>query len=165
MANSINLQYRGRAEYAPDLLRDLGVPEALARMATQQLFLMPVTTDPDAQATMITVQALQRGLGLTANGVLNRATAAALHQVAGERWANRTWGQLVGDVVAFRRAGRNVFDEQESLGDVLPRRLGGRVRDNGQALDMNGVDETFSKTAAIAAGVAVLFLAFSGVRR
>lgn len=109
-------------------LRALGVPWQLINLPLPYLWLLPQTSDPDTAGVIEIVSALQRGLAkigfgnVRANGTVDQATALALTRVAGN-WKNKTWMQIINDVVAAltdpERATRAAAAVLGGLGDYI----------------------------------------------
>lgn len=84
------------------MVKQMGIGEVNASLVIPSMFLIPRTTDPDAQATILIIQALQQGLSLPATGILDTPTVRALARVSGPGWHAKTWAQLYDDVQAAR---------------------------------------------------------------
>lgn len=128
------------------MLLQAGVGQYNASMLTTQMFLMPRTTDPSAQATMLIVQGVQRLLGLPATGQADMRTKAALRQFSGPTWTNKTWVQIYGDLL-----------------DMSPRQRASVLRGAGfsSTADYIEVGDTATTVSigALALGVGLLLLA------
>jgi len=91
------------------MLLELGVPRYLTDMAIPMTWFLPGTTDPDEPATIEIVKALQRGLrrfgykDVQVTGLVDTQTAHALDEVSGPGWVQRTWIQLMSDVINAKR--------------------------------------------------------------
>lgn len=109
------------------ILAGLGVGPFDAAMSIQYAFFLPSTTDPDAQGVQQLVAALQRGLralgyGVEVDGVLGPRTAEAVRQVSGPAWRDKTWAQLLEDVVTARPLPKPMrwASGRDALGYVSP---------------------------------------------
>lgn len=96
-----------------DILMTFGVGSYNALMAQQIAFMIPRTTDPDAQATILMVEAVQNGLnmlgaGIPVNGELDEATVKCLRKVSGSNWHAKTWVQILGDISDRALTGQKV---------------------------------------------------------
>jgi hypothetical protein len=94
---------RGNHTDVPSILRSFGVGTFNAQMVAQYAFMIPRTTDPDAQGVIMMVEAVQRGLqrigaNVQVSGILDQATVNALSRVSGPSWHGKTWLQLLGDI-------------------------------------------------------------------
>ncbi len=103
-----------RATYQPktsrDLLLDLGVGQYNATLMVETLMMAPATTEAAAAPTMMLVGHVQEamndmGAELVRTGYLDQPTAQALAQVAGARFLERSWYDVIKDVVVARKAG------------------------------------------------------------
>lgn len=99
------MRVRGRTPDVRSMLEQLGVATPLIEMAIQHAFQLPRTTDPYSAGMIILVKAIQRGLNalgfnLLVDGGLGDQTVAALSQVSGPRWYDKSWLQLMGDVLS-----------------------------------------------------------------
>lgn len=124
-----------------DLLLDLGVGQYNATMLVETLMMAPATTEASASPTMLLVGAIQdamntMGSELVVTGYLDQPTAQALTQIAGAGFMNRSWFDVVKDVVAARKAGvklakkrarPNAKPEAVGLFDSLPDVPGGLI--------------------------------------
>lgn len=91
-----------------ELVAAIGIGQFNATMVIPYLLMAPATTDPKSPAIMMLVRHLQ--MQLTAMGwpgettsYLDTATASALDRVVGPGWMNRTWSQVIGNVVSARK--------------------------------------------------------------
>lgn len=112
-----------------DMLSVLGVGPFNAPMAIQFAFMMPRTTDGDAPGVLVLVDAAQNGLRslgyrVEDNGVFGPMTQAAIAKVSGPRWRDKTWAQILGDIISAPKRSRGAhvglgetFYELEALGD------------------------------------------------
>lgn len=103
----------GHEKDVREMLMAFGVGSYNVLMAQQIAFMIPRVTDPDAQGTILMVEAVQRGLnrigaGLRVNGSLDEATVRALVQVSGSSWHAKTWIQILGDISDWVIAKRRV---------------------------------------------------------
>jgi hypothetical protein len=92
------------------ILKKLGVSELHATLAMQQVFFLPRSSRADANATIIIVKAMQRGLRragcpATVDGWLGPKTAKCLEKVSGPKWRNKTWIKLAEEVIAAEKYG------------------------------------------------------------
>lgn len=100
-----------------DMLTRLKISETSATLAIPYVNFLPRTSDAAAQGIMVIVGALQRrltqlGLPLRIDGYMGTQTTAALEIVAGPNWRDKTWLQLMGDVLAARGPRRVVIPKQ-----------------------------------------------------
>lgn len=109
-----------------DMLLSAGVGQYNAILSIPYMNFLPSTTDPYAQGVIQLVQALQRllnkrGANIDVDGGLGQETVAALIPFSGPLWYDRSWAQLMGDVMTGKpwpgwiRNGR--VDDPTSLGD------------------------------------------------
>lgn len=110
---------KGREKNVRTMLMEIGkVGSFNAELAIPQMFLMPRTTDPDAQATIITVEGVQRALGLEVSGILAPETVQALRRVSGANWPSKTWLQIYGDIADAQKRGYRPVTET-GMGDYV----------------------------------------------
>lgn len=98
------MKVRGRTPDVRSMLEQLGVGAPLIEMGIQHAFQLPRTTDPYSAGMIILVKAIQRGLNrlgfdLGVDGGLGDQTVAALTHISGPRWYDKSWLQLMGDVL------------------------------------------------------------------
>ena len=139
-----------------EMLLAFGVGPFNVLMAQQIAFMIPRTTDPDAQGTILMVEAVQRGLnalgaGLNVNGSLDEATVHALVQVSGRNWHAKTWVQLLGDISDWMIAKRRIH---------APRATGDYIEMGTTTDDV--IDAVFSRPARVGGAAAG---AYHGYRR
>ncbi len=108
----------GHQKNTRDLLMYFGVGSYNVLMAQQIAFFIPRTTDPDAQATILMVEAVQRGLNMLGaqvevTGELDVATVRALRIVSGPNWHAKTWVQILGDMTDAIVAGKRIKPKDE----------------------------------------------------
>lgn len=101
----------GAARNTRELLMSFGLGTFGAQMAAQSVFFIPRTTDPDAQVTILLVQAVQYGLAelgapVVVNGILDETTVRYLAMVSGPNWHGKSWAQLLDDLTRARQIGR-----------------------------------------------------------
>ncbi len=99
------MKVRGRIPDLRSMLEQLGVGAPLIGMAIENAFMLPRTTDPYSAGMIITVKGIQRGLNrlgfdLGVDGGLGEQTSAALEIVSGPNWYDKSWVQLMGDVLS-----------------------------------------------------------------
>ncbi len=140
---------RGRGHNVRKMFMDVGkIGSYDVEMVIPQAFLMPRTTDPDAQATILTVEGVQRAINriggaVDVNGLLTPETVQALRVVSGASWMSKTWLQIYGD-----------FGEMIARGKRLPVAKGlGEFVTVGDAF-------TTVPVATLGVGAVLLFLAF-----
>jgi hypothetical protein len=97
-----------RPKISRELVSAIGIGQFNATMVIPFLLMAPATTDPKSPPIMMLVRHLQ--MQLTAmgwpgeqTGYLDMPTAAALERLVGPGWMNRTWSQVVGNVVSARK--------------------------------------------------------------
>jgi hypothetical protein len=104
IANGGNIgSVRGGHADVPSILAEFGVGRYTSPMAQQYVFMIPRTTDPDAQGVIMLVEAVQRGLKrlnahLDVSGILDQRTVDYLRQISGPSWHGKTWLQILGDL-------------------------------------------------------------------
>lgn len=103
-----------------DMLMQLGLYETSATLVIPYVNFLPRTSDAAAQGIMVIVGALQRrlhGLGfpLRTDGYMGTRTTAALEVVSGPNWRDKTWLQLMGDVLAAKGPHRVAIPKQPPL--------------------------------------------------
>jgi hypothetical protein len=94
---------RGGYSDVPTILRSFGVGQYNLPMAMQYAFMIPRSTDPDAQGVILMVEAVQRGLqmlgaSVQVSGILDQTTVNYLRRVSGLSWHGKTWVQILGDL-------------------------------------------------------------------
>lgn len=121
-----NARVRGRMDNLRSMLREAGVGDGNAAMAIQFAFELPRTGDPYAPGILVLVQALQqalvrKGYDVGVDGGLGGKTARALERVAGKRWRDKTWTQLLADVLTAPDAdkGDDAMYQLEGLGAAV----------------------------------------------
>jgi len=149
---------KGRGPDVRKMLMSFGIGSYVAEMAIPQMFLLPQTTDPDAQATLTIIEGLQNGLNkvganLEVNGLLTPATVQVLRHVAGRSWTGKTWLQIYGDVA-------EMIDNGMML-KPSPPRVGSSGPAMGEYTEIGDV-YTAVPLAMLAGGLALLFLSFKG---
>lgn len=87
-----------------DMLLSAGVGQYNAILSIPYMNFLPSTTDPYAQGVIQLAQALQRllnmrGAQIDVDGGLGQETVAALMQYSGPLWYDRSWAQIMGDVM------------------------------------------------------------------
>lgn len=112
---------------ARQMLMDLGSAPSLATIALPYVWMLPGTTDPDAQGVIEIVRCIQRGLrGLghkvMVSGVLDRTTAETLDLLVPPKgsWPSTTWIVIMQRLQHAIRNPRRVMTEIE-----VPMGLGG----------------------------------------
>lgn len=139
---------RGRGQNVRKMLMEVGgIGSFNVELVISSAFLMARTTDPDAQATILLVEGVQRAINkvggeVEVNGILTPETVRAIRRVAGASWMSKTWLQIFGD-----------FGEMIARGMSLePKATGGHV----------AVGDSFTTVpvVALAGGLALLVLAF-----
>jgi hypothetical protein len=93
-----------------EMLMRLGSGEIGATLAIPYLPQTPRISDPDAQGVIMIIECIQRGLNrmgcdLRTDGFLGVQTTHCLKQVSGISWHEKSWLQLLGDVLGGLRAG------------------------------------------------------------
>jgi hypothetical protein len=127
----------GKTQDVRQMLLELGVGSFNTEMAIQYAFMLPRTVDPYAPGVMILMESLQRGLNklgckLAVDGGLGAQTEKCLIAVSGKRWYDKSFVQLMGDVLTAkpiklpqRAVGDYVEVGQTSfLGDLFASPLG-----------------------------------------
>ena len=99
------MKVRGRTPDIRSMLEQLGVGSPLIEIAIEMAFFLPRTTDPYSAGMIILVKAVQRGLNklgfdLDVDGGLGERTVAAITAVSGPRWYDKSWVQIMGDVLS-----------------------------------------------------------------
>ena len=92
----------------PDLramLLRAGVGQYSVTMSIPYMMMLATTTDPYSQGVIQIIEGLQRllnehGAQLEVDGRFGDREIAALQVFAGPRWADKSWAQLYGDVLA-----------------------------------------------------------------
>jgi hypothetical protein len=139
---------RGRGANVRKMLMEVGkIGSFNVELSISSAFLMPRTTDPDAQATIMLVEGVQRAINkvggsVEVNGILTPDTVQAIRRVSGASWMSKTWLQIFGD-----------FGEMIARHMTLaPKATGGFV----------AVGDSFTTVpvAVLAGGLALLVLAF-----
>jgi hypothetical protein len=102
----------GAARNTRELLMSFGLGSLGAQLAQQSVFFIPRTTDPDAQATIFLVEAVQYGLAemgapVVVTGILDEPTVKYLMMVSGPNWHGKSWAQLLDDLTRARQIGRS----------------------------------------------------------
>lgn len=97
----------GKTQDVRQMLLELGVGSFNAEMAIQYAFMLPRTVDPYAPGVMILMEALQRGLNklgcdLFVDGGLGAETEQGLIAVSGSRWYDKSFVQLMGDLLTAK---------------------------------------------------------------
>ncbi len=100
----LNKTIRSRRSNVREMLIAAGVGQFNVTMSLPYVWFMPRTCDPYAQGIMQLVQALQnvinaRGGNLEISGWLDGPTQRELARYAGPSWGDKTWVQLLGDVM------------------------------------------------------------------
>jgi hypothetical protein len=136
---------KGRGENVRKMVMEIGgIGSFNASLVIPQMFLMARTTDPDAQATILTVEGVQRAINrvgghVDVNGLLTPETVQALRKVSGASWMSKTWLQIYGD-----------------FGDMIARRMSiAPASPGGMAV---GDSFTAVPAAVLAGGVVLLLL-------
>lgn len=115
-----------------DMLLSAGVGQYNAILSIPYMNFLPSTTDPYAQGVIQLAQSLQRllnmrGAGLVVDGGLGPDTVSAVMRFSGPLWYDRSWAQLMGDVMTGRpwkgwiRNGRVDDPTENGLGDDVER--------------------------------------------
>jgi hypothetical protein len=140
---------RGRGENVRKMFMEVGgIGSYNVELVIPQAFLMPRTTDPDAQATILTIEGLQRAINrlggkVDVNGLLTPETIQSLRRVSGASWMSKTWLQIYGD-----------FGEMMSRGMTLTTKHG-----HAPALgDYVEVGDVFTTVPMITLGMGALLL-------
>jgi hypothetical protein len=123
IANGGNIgSVRGGHADVPSILAEFGVGRFNSPMLQQYVFMIPRTTDPDAQGVIMLVEAVQRGLQrlgapVRPSGILDQRTVDYLRRVSGPSWHGKTWLQILGDLsdaaarrVRFNQPGAGLSD-------------------------------------------------------
>lgn len=121
----------GAARNTRELLMSFGLGSFGAQLAAQSVFFIPRTTDPDAQATILLVNAVQYGLAemgapVVITGILDENTVKYLTMVSGPDWHGKSWAQLLDELTRARQIGRSF--------KTVP------AVDLGDAVDLSGFD-------------------------
>lgn len=92
------------------LLRAIGVGGMQSNIILPYLFVTPATTDPRMSQIILLVKYLQlqmisMGAQIEAGGYLDNATAAAIQQIAGPGWEQRTWADVCQAVLKAKEGG------------------------------------------------------------
>ena len=143
---------KGRGKNVRKMFMEVGkIGSYNVEMVIAQAFLMPRTTDPDAQATIVTVEGVQRAINrvgghVDVNGILTPETVQALRTVSGATWMSKTWLQIYGD-----------FGEMIARGKSIASKSGGVAL----AGDYVTVGDAFTTVpvATLGVGAVLLFLA------
>ncbi len=90
-----------------EMLLKLNLSETTATLVIPYVNFLPRTSDAAAQGIIVIVGALQRrldrlGFPLEVDGYMGTQTTAALAAISGPHWRDKTWLQLMGDVLAAR---------------------------------------------------------------
>lgn len=137
---------KGRGTNVRKMFMEVGkIGSYNVEMVIPQAFLMPRTTDPDAQATIITVEGIQRAINriggnVDVNGLLTPETVQALRIVSGDTWMSKTWLQIYGD-----------FGEMITRGKKLPAQTG-------LGNDYVTVGDAFTVVPAVSLGIGAVLL-------
>lgn len=108
MPQSINEAAKNLKKHQLDLremLLTAGVGQFNVTMCIPFMNMLVTTTEPYAQGVQLMVKGLQRllnqrGARLVVDGGLGDRTQKALERYGGPRWADKSWAQLYGDVIA-----------------------------------------------------------------
>lgn len=113
----------GREPTLRSMLTQLGLGQIEASMAIYFMFMLPRTTDPDAPGVIAIIMGMQRGLvklgcPIDVDGRLGGKTARCIAQVSGRDWYEKTWVQLMGDLIDALKAGKRLSrSNAKPLGD------------------------------------------------
>ncbi len=107
MANIKGVRLRSNMDLR-DMLLAAGIGQFNAQMSIPYMNFLPNTTDPYAQGVMQLVRGMQtllnkRGGRLVVDGGMGETTIRELTKYAGPRWYDKSWAQLLGDVIAGKR--------------------------------------------------------------
>lgn len=94
---------------AVSIAMQMGMDRVNAGMAVPQMWITPASSDPYSPVTIMMVQAIQRRLAKMGtvsrgDGFVDKATSAALAQLAGHNWNQLTWMQLFQRVLGGKAA-------------------------------------------------------------
>lgn len=95
-----------------EMLLAAGIGNFNATMSIPYMYFMPRTCDPYAQGVMQLVQAIQNVLRargdtqIEVTGWLDAATQRAIARYAGPSWGDKTWMQLLADVMYAHKLAR-----------------------------------------------------------
>lgn len=148
---------RGRGVDVRKMFMDVGkIGSYNVELAIPQAFLMVRTTDPDAQATIITIEGLQRAINrvggsVDVNGILTPDTVNAIKRVSGTSWMSKSWLQLYGDFGEMIARGMKL--SPTGIRTPSPTEAVGEFVTVGDAF-------TTVPAAVLAGGLALLVLAF-----
>lgn len=103
----------GRGNDTRALLMAFGLGSWQAQMAAQSIFFIPRTTDPDAQVTIMLVNAVQYGLQelgapIRQSGELDTDTVKYLIQLLGPNWHAKSFAQILDALLSARAHGRSL---------------------------------------------------------
>jgi hypothetical protein len=106
----VRRHYRGREYDVRTMLLMLGMGDTLATLVIPYINFLPRSSDPDAAAVMKIVKAIQinlnsMGCSLVPDGFLGSETALCISKVAGKGWYDKTWVQIIGDILNAKEAG------------------------------------------------------------
>jgi hypothetical protein len=144
---------RGRGANVRKMFMEVGgIGSYNVEMVIPQAFFMPRTTDPDAQATILTVEGVQRAINkvgghVEVNGILTPDTVQNLRRVSGASWMSKTWLQIYGD-----------FGEMMSRGMTLKTKHG-HAPALGDYVEVGDIFTTIPMVT-LGAGALLLFFAF-----
>jgi hypothetical protein len=148
---------RGRGQNVRKMFMDVGkIGSFNVELVIPQAFFMVRTTDPDAQATILTVEGLQRAINkvggkVEVNGVLTPDTVRAVRTVSGESWMSKSWLQIYGDFGEMIARGMKLAPT--GLEAASPFKATGEFVTIGDSF-------TAVPTAVLAGGLALLYMAF-----
>lgn len=106
------------------MLLELGMPRYLVTMAIPMVWFLVGTTDPDNAAVIEIIKSIQKRLrrlgykNVLVSGVMDHQTGAALARVSGPGWQQKSWIQLVGDVL-HATPGAQYHDPSTGLGSYF----------------------------------------------
>lgn len=100
-----------------EMLKALGSKDFGATLAMPMMFMLPRTTQPMADSTIVIVQGVQRGLNrlgwnVPVDGMMDERTKEGLRRVSGNGWDDKSWVQIYGDLIAAKKAGYRLDKKQ-----------------------------------------------------
>lgn len=106
----VRRRYRGREYDARTMLLMLGMGDTIATLVIPHINFLPRTTDPDSASVMMMVKAIQinmasLGCPLTPDGWLGPETSRCIAAISGAGWYDKTWIQIIGDVLDAKDSG------------------------------------------------------------
>ncbi len=106
----VRRRYRGREYDARTMLLKLGIGDTIATLVIPHVNFLPRTTDPDSTPVMMMTKAIQisladMGYPLVPDGWLGSQTTRGIAVISGPGWYDKTWIQIIGDVLDAKDAG------------------------------------------------------------